>query len=136
MLSTRERMEEHRKNPACFGCHSRMDPLGFALENFDAVGSYRTLDTGLPIDASGNLPDGNVFSGKDGLKKAVLEHPEMFVTTATEKLLTYALGRGLEAYDAAAIRKIVREARASNYRFSNLVLGVVNSTPFQMRRSQ
>jgi len=132
----RERMAQHRANPPCSGCHRVMDPVGFALENYDAVGSYRTQDTGLPIDASGNLPDGKVFNGKDGLKKAVLEHPEMFVTTATEKLLTYALGRGLEAYDAAAIRKIVREARASNYRFSNLVLGVVNSTPFQMRRSQ
>jgi len=136
IMTMRERMAQHRANPPCSGCHRVMDPVGFALENFDAVGSYRTQDTGLPIDASGNLPDGNVFVGKEGLKKAVLEHPEMFVTTATEKLLTYALGRGLEAYDAAAIRKIVREARASNYRFSNLVLGVVNSTPFQMRRSQ
>ncbi len=136
IMTMRERMAQHRANPPCSGCHRVMDPVGFALENFDAVGSYRTQDTGLPIDASGNLPDGNVFVGKEGLKKAVLEHPEMFVTTATEKLLTYALGRGLEAYDAASIRKIVRDARAGNYRFSNLVLGVVNSTPFQMRRSQ
>ncbi|MSV34181.1 MAG: DUF1592 domain-containing protein [Bryobacterales bacterium] len=136
IMTMRERMAQHRANPPCSGCHRVMDPVGFALENYDAVGSYRTQDTGLPIDASGNLPDGNVFTGKEGLKKAILERPEMFVTTATEKLLTYALGRGLEAYDAAAIRKILRDARAGNYRFSSLVLGVVNSTPFQMRRSQ
>lgn len=135
-LSMRERMAEHRANPACSGCHKLMDPVGFSLENYDAVGRWRTAEEGKPIDASGGLPDGSKFEGVAGLQKALLGRPELFVTTVTEKLLTYSLGRGVEYYDAPAVRKIVREARTQDYRFSSLLLGVVNSAPFQMRRSQ
>jgi hypothetical protein len=113
-----------------------MDPVGFSLENYDAVGRWRTAEEGKPIDASGGLPDGSKFEGVAGLQKALLGRPELFVTTVTEKLLTYSLGRGVEYYDAPAIRKVVREARTQDYRFSSLILGVVNSAPFQMRRSQ
>jgi mono/diheme cytochrome c family protein len=136
ILTIRERMAQHRANMPCSGCHKLMDPVGFVLENYDAVGSWRTSEAGVAIDASGNLPDGVIFSGTDGLKQAVLHRPELFVGTTTEKLLTYALGRGLESYDAAAVRKIVRDARANNFRFSSLIVGIVNSTPFQMRRAQ
>ncbi|HVW84630.1 MAG TPA: DUF1592 domain-containing protein, partial [Bryobacteraceae bacterium] len=136
LLTMRERMAEHRKNPACAGCHKLMDPVGFALENYDAVGRWRTAEGGVPVDAAGGLPDGSNFEGAAGLRKALLSRPELFVTTTTEKLLTYALGRGVEDSDAPAVREIVREARANDYRFSSLVLGIVNSAPFQMRRSQ
>jgi hypothetical protein len=132
----RERMAEHRANQPCAGCHRLMDPVGFSLENFDAVGRWRTKDEGATVDASGNLPDGVAFAGESGLRQALLSRPELFVTTTTEKLLTYALGRGLEYYDDAAVRKIVGEARDKDYRFSSIILGIVNSTPFQMRRSQ
>ena len=132
----RERMAGHRANPACMGCHKLMDPIGFSLENYDAVGRYRTNEGGNPIDATGNLPDGVEFKGQPGLKAALSSHPEMFVTTTTEKLLTYATGRGLESYDQAAVRKIVRNASQNDYRLSSLVLGVINSAPFQMRRSK
>ncbi len=134
-LSVRERLAEHRKNPACSGCHQLMDPVGFSLENYDAVGRWRTVEEGKPIDASGSLPDGSKFQGATGLQKALLSRPENFATTLTEKLLTYGLGRGVEYYDAPAIRKIVREAGNNNYRFSSFILGIVNSTPFQMRRA-
>jgi hypothetical protein len=113
-----------------------MDPAGLSLENYDAVGRWRTTDQDAPIDASGNLPDGSQFTGVSGLRQALLSRPELFVTTLTEKLLTYGLGRGLESYDAAAVRKIVRDARTNDYRFSSLISGIVNSTPFQNRRSQ
>ncbi len=136
ILTMRERMAEHRSVQPCAGCHKLMDPVGFALENYDATGRWRTAEEGLAIDASGNLPDGVSFVGESGLQKALLSRPELFVTTTTEKLMTYALGRGLEYYDAAAVRKVVREARDNDYRFSSLILGIVNSTPFQMRRSQ
>jgi Protein of unknown function (DUF1592)/Protein of unknown function (DUF1588)/Protein of unknown function (DUF1585)/Protein of unknown function (DUF1587)/Protein of unknown function (DUF1595) len=138
VLSMRERMAEHRKNPACAGCHRLMDPVGFALENYDAVGRWRSTEGegGAPIDVSGNLPDGSSFSGAAGLRQALLSRPELFVTTTTEKLLTYALGRGVEYYDTPAVRKIVRDARGGDYRLTSLILGVVNSAPFQMRRSQ
>ncbi len=136
VLTMRERMAEHRANPACAGCHKLMDPVGFALENYDAVGRWRTTEGGVPVDAAGSLPDGSSFEGAAGLRQALLSHPELFVTTTTEKLLTYALGRGVEDYDASAVRGIVRTARGQDYRFSSLVLGIVNSTPFQMRRSQ
>ena len=136
ILTMRERMAEHRANPACAGCHKLMDPVGFSLENFDAVGRYRAAENGVAVDAAGGLPDGSNFSGMDGLKKALLARPELFVSTTTEKLLTYALGRGVEDFDAPAVRKIVQDARGGDYRFSSLVLGIVNSTPFQMRRSQ
>jgi hypothetical protein len=136
VLTMRERMAEHRANPACAGCHKLMDPVGFALENYDAIGRWRTIEGGVPVDAAGSLPDGSNFQGVAGLRQALLSHPELFVTTTTEKLLTYALGRGVEDCDAPAVRGIVREARGQDYRFSSLVLGIVNSTPFQMRRSQ
>ncbi len=135
-LTGRERIAQHRENPACAGCHNLMDPIGLSTENFDAIGRWRTRDAGMPIDASGGLPDGAVFDGMEGLRQALLRRPDLFATTATEKLLTYAIGRGLEAYDAPAVRAIVRDARGEDYRFSSLVLGVVNSAPFQMRRSQ
>ncbi|HET9467550.1 MAG TPA: DUF1592 domain-containing protein [Vicinamibacterales bacterium] len=136
ILTVRERMVEHRSNAVCASCHALMDPVGLATENFDAIGRYRTVsEAGGPIDASGGLPDGSTFDGISGLRKGVLNRPELFVTTLTEKLMTYALGRGLEYYDAPAIRDITRRARTEDYRFSSVVLGIVNSTPFKMRRS-
>jgi hypothetical protein len=136
LLAMRDRMAAHRANPACASCHRLMDPLGLAMENFDAIGRWRDYDDGrTPIDAAGNLPDGSVFEGAAGLRKALLSRPDMFVTTLTEKLMTYALGRGLEYYDAPAIRAIVRDAARKDYRFSTIVKGVIDSTPFQMRRS-
>ena len=112
-----------------------MDPVGFSLENFDAIGRWRVLEEGRPVDASGGLPDGSRFQGVDGLEEGLLKRPEMFVMTMVEKLLTYALGRGIEPYDAPAIRCVVREAAEQQYRFSALILGIVRSTPFQMRKS-
>ena len=112
-----------------------MDPVGFSLENFDAVGRWRTVEEGQLIDASGGLPDGSKFAGVSGLEQGLLNRPEIFVGTLTEKLLTFALGRGVEYYDAPAIRKIVRDAQAADYRFSSVILGIVNSTAFQMRKS-
>jgi hypothetical protein len=135
-VSMRERLAMHRDNPACSGCHKLMDPTGFSLENFDAVGRWRTSEDGLPIDAAGGLPDGSSFEGAAGLRQALLRKPDLFVSTFTEKLLIYALGRGVEYYDAPAVRKIVAEARSHDYRFSFVILGIVKSTPFQMRRSQ
>ncbi|MEP6534573.1 MAG: DUF1592 domain-containing protein [Bryobacteraceae bacterium] len=132
----RERLAQHRANPACAGCHQLMDPVGFSLENFDAVGRWRTKEDITPIDASGGLPDGSKFTGVAGLQKALVSRPDIFVNTFTDKLLTYALGRGVEYYDAPAIRKVVRDSEAQNYRFSAIVAGIVKSTPFQMRRSQ
>jgi len=134
-LSVRERLAEHRANSACASCHNLMDPVGFALENFDAVGRWRTVEEGKPVDASGGLPDGSKFAGVRGLEEALLKRPEIFVGTLTEKLLTFALGRGIEYYDAPAVRKIVREAQAENFRFSSVILGIVQSTPFKMRKS-
>ena len=134
-LSMREQLEEHRANPACAGCHSLMDPLGFALENYDAVGRWRRFERGAPIDATGNFPGGPQFKGVAGLERALLERPELFVGALVEKLLTYALGRVVEPYDAPAVRKIVRDSRSEGFRFSSLILGIVNSEPFQMRRS-
>jgi hypothetical protein len=134
-LSMRERMAQHRDNPACSGCHQIMDPVGFSLENYDAVGRWRSFEEGTPIDAAGGLPDGSKFTGVSGLQKALLARPQVFAITVTEKLLTYALGRGVEHYDAPAVRRIVREAGNRDFRFSSLILGIVSSTPFQMRRS-
>jgi hypothetical protein len=136
ILTVRERMVEHRANPVCSSCHQLMDPVGLSTENFDAIGRFRTQsEAGGPIDASGGLPDGSTFDGAIGLRKAVLNRPELFVATLTEKLMTYALGRGLEYYDAPAVRDIARRAHAEDYRFSSVVLGIVNSTPFKMRRA-
>jgi hypothetical protein len=135
VLSMRQQMETHRANPTCAACHSRMDPIGFALENYDAVGRWRSEDAGAPIDASGRLPDGTVFEGPGGLSQLLLsKYRDDFVQTATEKLLTYALGRGVEHYDYPIIRSIVREAARDNYRISSLILAIVKSTPFRMRR--
>src|SRR5204863_9769143 len=134
-LSVRERLAEHRANAACASCHDLMDPVGFALENFDAVGRWRTYEDGVPVDVSGGLPDGSKFEGVDALEQGLLKRPELFVATFAEKLLTFALGRGIETYDGPAIRKIVKEAGADDFRFSSVILGVVNSTPFQMRKS-
>ena len=129
----REQMAEHRANPVCATCHKVMDPIGFALENFDAVGAFRTEDAGEPIDASGELTDGSKVDGVVTLRRAILQHPDVFVRTMTEKLLTYALGRGLDAEDMSTVRGIVREAGKNEYRFSSIVHGVVHSLPFQMR---
>ena len=135
-LSMREAMEQHRANPVCASCHRLMDPLGLALENLDAIGRWRDRnETRGAINATGELPDGTPFDGPAGLKDALLRHPERFVTTVTEKLMTYALGRGIEYYDAPAVRAIVRDAAEDGYRLSSLVKGVVRSAPFQMRRS-
>ena len=131
----RERLAEHRKNPACAGCHRLTDPVGFALENYDAVGRWRTLDGGEPIDASGTLFNGTELRGVAGLQKAILDRPELFVATLTEKLLTFAIGRGVGYYDGPAVRKIVRDAGAQDYRFSSIVVGIVNSMPFRMRKA-
>jgi mono/diheme cytochrome c family protein len=136
-LTMRERMEEHRSNPTCAVCHRMMDPLGFALENFDGLGGWRA-STGPgagPIDASGALPDGTKFNGPAGLREVLLKKQDMFVENFTERLLTYALGRGLEEYDSAALRKIARDAAADNQKWSAIILGIVNSTPFRMRRA-
>ncbi len=134
-LPVRERLLKHRANAACASCHNLIDPVGFALENFDAVGRWRTTEEGQPVDASGGLPDGSKFTGVAGLEEALLRRPEVIVGTLTEKLLTYALGRGVEYYDGPAVREVVRTAQAADYRFSALIGAIVNSTPFQMRTS-
>jgi hypothetical protein len=134
VLTMRERMAQHRASPACASCHQLMDPAGLSLENFDAIGRWRVrTETGSPVDAAGGLPDGSTFTGMRGLREALVRRPELFVGTLTEKLLTYGLGRGLEHYDAPAVRRIVRTAEMTDYRFSSLVLGIVKSEPFQMR---
>ena len=135
-LSVRERLAEHRSNAACASCHNLMDPLGLSLEKFDAVGRRRTVDGGTSIDASGGFPDGSKFADVPGLEAALLRRPELFVGTFAEKLQTYALGRGVEYYDAPATRTIVRESRSQNFRMSSIILGVVKSQPFQMRKSR
>ena len=135
----RERMARHRASPACATCHAKIDPLGFALENFDAVGRWRAREdgAGTPIDASGALPDGAPFDGPAAFREALLREPwaTEFATTVTEKLMTYALGRGLEHYDAPAVRRILRDAEPGGYRWSSLIQGVVESLPFQLRRA-
>ena len=135
-LTMRARMEQHRANPVCAACHKAMDPMGLALENFDAVGAWRTEDNGEPIDASGKLTDGTAIDGVNGLRQALVKQPDVFVTTVTEKLLTYALGRGLDAEDMPAVRAIVRAAEREDYRFGSLVEGVFNCTPFRMRKAE
>ena len=136
-LPMRERMAQHRANPACAACHQLMDPAGLAMENFDAIGRWREHDAARrPIDVAGSLPGGQAFEGVAGLRQALLARPELFVRTMTEKLLTFALGRGVDHGDAPAVRRILREAARDDNRFSSIVLAVVRSTPFQMRRSQ
>ena len=135
--SVRERLERHRANPACAGCHAPMDPLGFALENFDAIGTWRAdSEAGLPIDASATMPSGAAFEGPAGLRRVLLSRDEDFAATVTEKLLAYALGRGLEYTDRPAVRRILRAAAADDYRWSSIVQGIVKSTPFQWRRAR
>jgi hypothetical protein len=130
----RQRMEQHRHNPACANCHAKMDPLGFGLENFDAVGSYRTKDGRFPIDPSGTLPNGKSFQGPAGLKKILLADKDLFVRCLAEKLLTYALGRGLEYYDKCAVDEVCTAASRNNHRFTSLIVAVVKSEPFRKRR--
>ena len=132
-LTMREQMIEHRANSVCASCHKTMDPIGLAMENFDAVGAWRTRDAGGPIDVSGELADGTKVNGIAGLRNAIVSRPEMFAGTLAEKLLIYALGRGLDYRDMPTVRGIVREAGRDNYRMSSIILGVVRSTPFQMR---
>jgi hypothetical protein len=131
-LSIRERLAEHRAQAACAICHDLMDPIGFALENYDAIGRWRTSEEGQAIDATGSLPGSN-FVGVRGLEQALLREPELFVATLTEKLLTYALGRGIEPEDAPAVRTIVQTAAGEHYKFSAIIQGIVSSPLFQMR---
>jgi hypothetical protein len=134
--SVRERMEAHRRNPACASCHRMIDPAGLALENFDGVGAWRTRDggtRGTPVDASGQLVDGTAINGVVELRQALLRQPDTFVRTVSEKLMVYALGRGLTGPDMPAVRTVVRDAARDNYRFSSLILGIVRSVPFRMR---
>lgn len=134
-LTVRERLAKHREDTACARCHNIMDPVGFSLENFDAVGRWRDLEAGRPVDATGGLPDGSSFVGIAGLETAILRRPELFVTALTERLMTFAVGRGVELYDGPAIRQIVRQAAKADYRISAVILGIVQSGPFQMRNS-
>jgi mono/diheme cytochrome c family protein len=136
VLSLRERMEKHRANPVCAGCHKAMDPIGFALESFDGIGRWRSTEDGARIDTSGTLFNGATVDGVVGLRKSLVAQPEIFVGVMTEKMLTYALGRGLEYYDMPAVRKIVRDAKTTNFRFSSIVLGIARSTPMQMKEAK
>src|SRR5260370_5590478 len=132
-LTMRDAMIQHRANPVCASCHARMDPIGFSMENFDAIGRWRETDNGNPIDASGVLPDGLRFTGMAGLRKALLRHPGQFVNTVAEKLLMYAISRNIQYFDAPSVRAIVRDSAKNNYTLESLVLGVVKSPAFQMR---
>jgi hypothetical protein len=132
-LTMRDAMVKHRANPACAGCHAKMDPIGFALEQFDAVGRWRDEDAGKPIDTVSKLADGRVIDGVKGVKAMLLARPELFVNALTEKLMMYATGRNVQYYDAPAIRKIVRQSAATHYEFSAIVQGLVASVPFRMR---
>jgi hypothetical protein len=135
-LTMRERMVQHRRNPACASCHALMDPIGLSLENFDATGRWRTQSESFaPLDVSGSLPDGATFEGAAGLKEALLRHSDQIIDTLTHKLLTYAIGRPVDYYDEPAVRRITRDAATDDYRFSSLILGIVKSVPFQMRKS-
>jgi hypothetical protein len=131
--SLRERMEAHRADAVCAGCHKVMDPIGFSLENFDAIGRWRTADDGAKIDPSGTLFTGDWIDGAAALRNMLTSRPETFVGVMTEKLLTYALGRGVEYYDMPTVRKIVHDAGSQDYRFSSLIMGIVRSTPFEMK---
>jgi hypothetical protein len=134
MLTTRERMEEHRKNPACTSCHRVIDPLGLALENFDATGAWRIKDNEVPVDSNGDLYDGTKMEGPRGLQQALLKHSDVFLLSFTENLMTYALGRRVEYFDMPAIRAIVRDAAKNNNRMSSFILGVANSAAFRMAK--
>jgi hypothetical protein len=134
-LTTRQQVERHRSQAVCASCHSRMDPLGFSLENFNVIGEWRTRDEGGEIDASGKLPNGQTFSGPQGLRNLMLSRQDEFVNATLSRLMTYALGRELDARDQPAIRQIMRETEAHGYRFSDLVAAIVKSVPFQMRQT-
>ena len=137
VLSMRERMVEHRRNPVCASCHAIMDPIGLSLENFDAIGRYRNRTAGFePLDVEGSFPDGTTFDGAGGLRETLLDRSDQFVRTLASKLLTYSLGRAVEHHDMPAVREIERDAAGDGYRFSSLILGIVKSAPFQMRRTQ
>ena len=136
LVSLRQQLEKHRANPACASCHSRMDPLGFGLENYNAIGEWRTVDGKFPIDSTGKLPDGRTFQGPEGLKGVLLSKQDAFARALTEKLLTYGLGRGLERFDKPVIEGIVKNAAQKQYRFSSVVLGIVRSMPFEMEKSE
>ena len=129
----KEAMQLHRANPACASCHAKMDPIGFAMETFDAIGRYRTEENGRPIDNSSNLPDGTPITGIEGVRQLILKSPDLFVEAMSNKLLMYALGRNVQYYDDPAIRTIARNAAKSNYTFASLVSGVATSLPFQNR---
>jgi hypothetical protein len=131
----RVRLQQHRANPICSSCHATMDPIGFALENLDAVGAVRTFDSGERVEVAGELADGTKLDGPVGLQNVLIGKGDVFRTAFTEKLLTYALGRGVASYDMPAVRNIVRSAEARDHRFSSYVLGIVNSFPFQYRRA-
>jgi hypothetical protein len=135
-LTTRERMEQHRANPACTSCHKVIDPLGLALENFDVTGKWRIRDNGAPVDPTGDLYDGTKMSGPAGLRSALLKHQDMFILSFTERLMTYSLGRRVEYFDMPAIRKITREAARRDNRFSAFVMGIVTSQAFQMSKAE
>ena len=132
----RERMEQHRANPYCASCHKIFEPFGIALENYDGIGKWRTEDEGVTIDASGVLVDGTTVDGPASLRETLVRYSPQFVRVVTEKLLTYALGRGVEYPDMPLVRSIVHEAAGNNYKFSSLVLGIVKSTPFQMNMKE
>jgi hypothetical protein len=135
-LPMRERLAAHRKNAVCASCHRAIDPVGFSLENFNAIGQWRDYEADdVAIDSSGALPGGGEFKGIAGLEDGLLSRPELFAGTLTEKLLTFALGRGVEYYDAPAVRKILRDAAKDRYRLSSLIVGIVKSAPFQMRKT-
>ena len=132
-LSLRDAMIKHRADPACANCHARMDPIGFAMENFDAVGKWRDQDAGKPVEVKSTLADGTVVDGVAGVKSLLLKDPDRFVGAIAQKLLMYGIGRNVQYFDAPAVRKIVRDSAANDYKFSSLVLGVTKSAPFQMR---
>jgi hypothetical protein len=135
-LSVRERLEEHRANPSCAACHAIMDPIGYSLENFDAVGAWRLKDNGADIAPAGTLLDGTEVNGPEGLRAYLRRSDELFVRNFTRHLLMYALGRVVQHYDMPTVRAVAREAAENDYRFSSIVLGIVKSPPFQMRRAE
>ena len=135
-LSVRERLEEHRKNAACAGCHKMMDPIGFSLENYNAIGVWRTNDSGFPIDPSGKMFDGSKLNGPASLRQAILNRSDVFLGTFAENLLSYGVGRVIDANDMPAVRSVAREAVHNDNHFSAFVLAIVKSAPFQMRRAE
>jgi hypothetical protein len=136
LLSVRERMEEHRRNPACASCHRVIDPLGLALENFDVTGRWRIKDNEVPVDAAGVMYDGTTLDGPAGLRAALLKHQDVFLQTFTENLMTYALGRRVEYFDMPTVRAIVRQAAKADFRVSSFILGIVQSAAFGHRSSE